>query len=36
VLEFFVLVEEFDRNMTVCFLKYRCAALIQRLNFVDD
>jgi hypothetical protein len=36
VLKFFVLVEKFDGNMTVCFLKYCRAALVQGLNLVDD
>jgi hypothetical protein len=36
VLELFVLVEKLDRNMTVCFLEYRCAALVKGLDLVDD
>jgi hypothetical protein len=36
VLKLFVLVEEFDRDMTVCFLEYRCAALVEGLYLVDD
>jgi hypothetical protein len=36
VLKFFVLIEKLDRNMTVCFLKYCCAALVQGLDLVDD
>jgi hypothetical protein len=36
VLKFFVLIEKLDRNMTICFLKYCCAALVQGLDLVDD
>jgi hypothetical protein len=36
VLKLFVLVKEFDRDMTVCFLEYRCAALVEGLYLIDD
>jgi hypothetical protein len=36
VLKLFVLVEKLDRDMTVCFLEYRCAALVEGLYLVDD